>query len=92
MSIWLLANANDSHYIRCMIICICHRISDRDITRAVREGCASFDELQDETRVATACGACHHSAHHSFHAQAAAGCGRSGGAQAGHAALQMAGG
>lgn len=56
-----------------MIICICHRISDRDITRAVREGCASFAELQDETRVATACGACHDCAHEAFHAQACAG-------------------
>jgi len=73
-----------------MIFCICHRISDRDITRAVREGCASFDELQDETRVATACGACHDCAHQSFHAQAAAGGCLSGRAQAGHAALQTA--
>lgn len=56
-----------------MIICICHRISDRDITRAVRAGCASFDQLQDETRVATACGACHDCAHRSFHEQAAGG-------------------
>ncbi len=75
-----------------MIICICHRISDRDITRAVREGCASFDELQDETRVATACGACHDCAHQSFHAQAragAGGCPRS--PHAGAQALQLAG-
>ena len=54
-------------------MCICHRVSDRDITRAVREGCASFDELQDQTRVATACGACHECAHRAFHEQAAAG-------------------
>ncbi len=56
-----------------MIICICHSVSDRDITRAVREGCASFDELQDQTRVATACGACHDCAHQRFHEQALAG-------------------
>ncbi len=56
-----------------MIICICHRISDRDIARAVREGCASFDQLQDDTRVATACGACHDCAHQRFHEQSAAG-------------------
>jgi bacterioferritin-associated ferredoxin len=54
-----------------MIICICHRISDRDIAGAVREGCASFDQLQDETRVATACGACHDCAREVFHAQGA---------------------
>lgn len=41
-----------------MIVCICHRVSDRDIHRAVHNGCRSFDELQDELLVATACGAC----------------------------------
>jgi bacterioferritin-associated ferredoxin len=42
-----------------MVICLCHRISDRDIAREARAGCASFGALQDETRVATACGVCH---------------------------------
>lgn len=41
-----------------MIICICHRVSDHDIRRAVHSGCDSFDDLQDHLRVATACGAC----------------------------------
>lgn len=42
-----------------MIICVCHRVSDHDIRRAVHgEGCDSFEALQDELRVATACGAC----------------------------------
>ena len=41
-----------------MIICICHRVSDRHIANEVAAGCASFDELQDLTRVATACGVC----------------------------------
>ena len=41
-----------------MIVCVCHRVSDRDIEREVRQGCASFEELQDELRVATACGRC----------------------------------
>lgn len=41
-----------------MIICLCHRVSDRDITRAVRSGCRSFEDLQDTTRVGTGCGAC----------------------------------
>ena len=39
-----------------MIVCVCHRVSDRDIEREVRHGCTSFEELQDELRVATACG------------------------------------
>lgn len=42
-----------------MIVCLCHRVSDRDIRRAVAEGTHNFEVLQDETRVASACGACH---------------------------------
>ncbi|WP_341892472.1 (2Fe-2S)-binding protein [Variovorax sp. YR752] len=41
-----------------MIVCLCHRVSDHAIVSEVRAGCASFDELQDTLRVATACGAC----------------------------------
>ena len=41
-----------------MIVCVCHRVSDRDIEREVGHGCDSFEELQDELRVATACGRC----------------------------------
>ncbi len=41
-----------------MIVCVCHRVSDRDIEREVRHGCASFEELQDDLRVGTACGTC----------------------------------
>lgn len=49
-----------------MIVCLCHRVSDRDIAQAAREGCASFEELQDELCVATACGACHDCARDTF--------------------------
>ena len=49
-----------------MIVCICHRVSDRDIARAVRAGCDSFEALQDDLRVATACGACHDCASATF--------------------------
>ena len=41
-----------------MIVCVCRRVSDRDIHRAARDGVQSFDELQDELGVATACGGC----------------------------------
>jgi bacterioferritin-associated ferredoxin len=54
-----------------MIICVCHRISDRDIARTVRDGCASFDELQFELAVATRCGKCHDSARETFDAHRA---------------------
>jgi bacterioferritin-associated ferredoxin len=54
-----------------MIIRVCHRISDRDIARMVRAGCASFDELQFESAVATCCGKCHDSARKTFDAHRA---------------------
>jgi bacterioferritin-associated ferredoxin len=53
-----------------MIVCICHRVSHHDIARAVRDGCASFDELQFELAVATGCGACHDCARETFHEHA----------------------
>ena len=41
-----------------MIVCVCRRVSDRDIRRAAAEGVSSFDEMQSELGVATGCGAC----------------------------------
>ena len=43
---------------RTMIVCLCHRISDRDIGAAVRAGTACFEVLQDDLRVASSCGCC----------------------------------
>jgi bacterioferritin-associated ferredoxin len=40
-----------------VIVCLCHRVSDRDIAREAGS-CRSFDELQERLRVGTACGAC----------------------------------
>ena len=54
-----------------MIVCVCHRVSDRDIARAAHGGCASFDELQFELSVATSCGRCHDCAAEIFHRHAA---------------------
>ena len=54
-----------------MIVCVCHRVSDRDIARAAREGCDTFEELQFELLVATACGKCRDCAHATFHRHAA---------------------
>lgn len=41
-----------------MIVCLCHRVSDRDIESAVRGGIRCFEVLQDETLVASGCGCC----------------------------------
>jgi len=62
-----LANTNRSRYSVHMIVCICHRVSDRDIAIAARDGCSSFDELQFELAVATSCGKCHECARETFH-------------------------
>jgi bacterioferritin-associated ferredoxin len=40
-----------------MIVCVCRRVSDREITRHVRAG-MDFDEIQFELGVATQCGQC----------------------------------
>ncbi len=40
-----------------MIVCVCHRVSDKTIERATRAG-ADFDEIQLELGVATQCGKC----------------------------------
>ena len=40
-----------------MIVCVCKRVSDREITRHVRGG-MSFDDIQLELGVATQCGRC----------------------------------
>lgn len=55
-----------------MIVCLCHRVSDRDITAAVQAGTACFDVLQDDLRVASSCGACHDCARETFDSACAA--------------------
>lgn len=50
-----------------MIVCVCNRISDREINRHVQQGCSSFDELQMDTGVATCCGCCESCAREVFH-------------------------
>ena len=40
-----------------MIVCVCHRVSDRDIVRHVRAG-MDFSDIQLELGVATQCGQC----------------------------------
>jgi bacterioferritin-associated ferredoxin len=41
-----------------MIVCVCMRVSERDIEREVRDGCVSFDALQAELGVGRVCGSC----------------------------------
>lgn len=57
-----------------MIVCLCHRVSDRDIAAAVKGGVASFDELQGELRVASGCGCCRKCAQEVFDAARQAAC------------------
>ncbi|HEY6514145.1 MAG TPA: (2Fe-2S)-binding protein [Burkholderiaceae bacterium] len=57
-----------------MIVCLCHRLSDRDIQRAVANGVHNFEVLQDETRLASSCGCCHDCAREVFDAAIASPC------------------
>ena len=41
-----------------MIVCLCHRISDRAIAEAAQDGIRDFETLQDETCIARNCGCC----------------------------------
>lgn len=66
-----------------MIVCVCQRISDRDIQAAVRSGTQQFELLQRLTGLASRCGRCHDCARSVFHealgtpctTQQAGGCG-----------------
>lgn len=40
-----------------MIVCVCHRVSDREIARHARGGMA-FEDIQFELGVSTQCGQC----------------------------------
>lgn len=40
-----------------MIVCVCRRVSDREIARHAHAG-MGFDEIQSELGVATQCGRC----------------------------------
>lgn len=51
-----------------MIVCLCRRVSDRDIAAAVQSGVDNFEILQDRTGVASCCGCCHDCAREAFHA------------------------
>ena len=44
-----------------MIVCVCRRVSDREIARHAHAG-MDFDEIQLELGVATQCGCCEDSA------------------------------
>ena len=57
-----------------MIVCLCHRISDRDIRQAVSCGTRCFEVLQDDTRVASSCGSCHDCAREVFDQACAVSC------------------
>ena len=55
-----------------MIVCLCQRISDRDIRQAVAGGVRDFDPLPEETARARNCGCCHDCAREVFDAACSA--------------------
>lgn len=41
-----------------MLVCICNRISDRDIRSAIHEGASGFRDVKSELGVGSCCGQC----------------------------------
>lgn len=54
-----------------MIVCVCKRVSDRDIELAVRQGQRCFERLCEATGMAGCCGCCHDCATEVFQAACA---------------------
>jgi bacterioferritin-associated ferredoxin len=42
-----------------MIVCICKRVSDRQVRAAVDDGACTVDAVGEACRAGTGCGACH---------------------------------
>ncbi len=49
-----------------MIVCLCRRVSDRDIRAAVQAGVTEFEVMLDRTGAASNCGCCHDCAREVF--------------------------
>ena len=41
-----------------MYVCVCNKVTDKEITEAVRRGADSIEAISRELRVATCCGRC----------------------------------
>jgi len=41
-----------------MLVCICNRISDRDIRSSIHEGASGFREVKAELGIGSCCGQC----------------------------------
>jgi bacterioferritin-associated ferredoxin len=54
----VIVRASDCRWTRTMIVCLCHRVSDRDISAAAQRGTTCFERLQDELNVSSSCGSC----------------------------------
>ncbi len=41
-----------------MYICVCHAVTERDISGAIAQGCCSLKELSQQLGIGTCCGRC----------------------------------
>lgn len=46
-----------------MIVCVCNKVNDTQVTEAVRQGADSLDKLQASLGVGNCCGKCKFRAH-----------------------------
>jgi bacterioferritin-associated ferredoxin len=42
-----------------MIVCVCRGVTDRELARAIGQGCRSLDDVARCTGAGTGCGTCH---------------------------------
>jgi bacterioferritin-associated ferredoxin len=64
--------SSSSRPLSTMIVCVCQRVSDRDIHRAAADGVHCFEDLQRATGVSTCCGRCEDCARETLDAAVAA--------------------
>lgn len=68
----LVVTFDRNHRPFAMIVCVCRRVSDRDIHRHAQQGVGSFDDLQMESGISTCCGRCESCARQVFEQACAA--------------------
>ena len=58
-----------------MFVCVCHKVTDRDIRHAAVNGASTLEALGEQLKVATCCGRCADCARQVLDQSVADGCG-----------------
>ena len=41
-----------------MYVCVCRQLTDREVKKAIKQGCNSLDALSEQLALGTECGSC----------------------------------